>query len=242
MSIKAIVFDKDGTLLDYYSFWYPLACRATEIAYGEFGITANDVAEHVADLGLSDGKTDISGALPRGDHAGIVKALYERLCANGAECDIDSVVAAFAKGYSSEEAKSLGNVVPACDNIRELMLSLKKKGIRLALITLDDIIGTKICLAKLSIDDLFDEILAYDGKTPPKPAPDFMIGFMKKFSLDKSEVVMVGDTETDISFAKNSGVFSVGVGASEKSRCVLSAMGADVTLSDISELPAALGL
>ena len=48
---------------------------------------------------------------------------------------------------------------------------------------------------------------------------------------------MVGDTETDVLFAKNSGVCGIGVGKEESNRDYLASLGADITLPDISFIP-----
>jgi phosphoglycolate phosphatase-like HAD superfamily hydrolase len=64
--------------------------------------------------------------------------------------------------------------------------------------------------------------------------------FCEVHSFAKDEVIMVGDTESDILFALNSGVASVGVGKTEENRAFLSALGADAVYPDISYISAFL--
>ena len=86
-------------------------------------------------------------------------------------------------------------------------------------------------------DDLFDDIISADPDHPAKPDPYLMNAFLSRHSLLAEQTVMVGDTETDIAFAKNSGVHSVGVGRLAGNREHLLLSGAEITMPDISGIP-----
>ena len=241
MSIKAIVFDKDGTLVDYPAYWYPVARRATERAYAILGVAPDkimqdEIIDHVRELGTTESGVDINGALPRGDYAGIIAVLARRAAALGATFTAEECVDAFSRGYAAKETKACGRVVPTTPLLDKTLRKLKARGILLALITSDDELGARVCLDALGITDLFDKIIGYDAAVPPKPAPDHMLRFLDKHGLDKGEVLMVGDTFTDIAFAKNSGVTSVGVGKDKYSRDLLLAAGASHAVCDVSEI------
>ncbi|MBR2650121.1 MAG: HAD family hydrolase [Clostridia bacterium] len=232
--IKGIVFDKDGTLLSIPEYWYPVAHHATELIYSDFGAAPDDIDDHLADVGIFPSDVDISLALPRGDYAGIVESLYNHITKQGLPCEINALVRSFTDSYAKKETKACGGIVPICDNIRDVLSHLRDMGIILAVITSDDVPGAKYCLDRLGIADLFDMILAYDGITPAKPAPNFMEMFRERFSIGADEVIMVGDTETDILFAGNSGVKSIGVAKNEKNRNLLISYGADTVIYDIT--------
>ena len=53
--------------------------------------------------------------------------------------------------------------------------------------------------------------------------------------IEKSEILMVGDTQTDVLFAKNSGVKFMGVAKTENNKAVLSKI-ADTVANDLSYL------
>ena len=239
MKIKAIVFDKDGTLIDYSPYWYPVSQNAMRLCYERFGVSDENTDEFIKSLGVTPEFTDIKGALPRGAHREIFTAMADYIVSLGATAPYGEIL-----NYSIEAfgriSKPYGKVEPTCDNMRAVLTDLKERGIYIALITSDEIVGARIALERLGVLDLFDEIIAHDGVSPAKPDPHYMNKFCKVHSFAKDEVLMVGDTESDILFALNSGVASVGVGKTEENRAFLSALGADAVYPDISYISAFL--
>ena len=134
MSIKAIVFDKDGTLVDYPAYWYPVASRATERAYAILGVAPDkimqdEIIDHVRELGTTESGVDINGALPRGDYAGIIAVLARRAAALGATFTAEECVDAFSRGYAAKETKACGRVVPTTPLLDKTLRKLKARGI-----------------------------------------------------------------------------------------------------------------
>ena len=86
---------------------------------------------------------------------------------------------------------------------------------------------------EFGIGDLFEEVFTDDGVHPAKPDPAVIREICEKYPVSPREMCMVGDTATDIKFARAGGVRSV---------CVGSAAGADDYLEDISGLPALLNV
>ncbi len=137
MSIKAIVFDKDGTLIDYSSYWYYVGMAATEHAYRMLGITdipKGEIEAHVRELGVTKTYTDIEGGLPLGDHKGLVEALYRHAYALGKQPTVDECIAAFSAAYGAEDVKKKGNICPATPHLAATLRALKARGIRLILV------------------------------------------------------------------------------------------------------------
>ena len=233
MELKAIVFDKDGTLLDFDRLWIPAATANTSSVVSFFGAGADKIDRYLRSVGVMDGYVDIRGALPRGDYRAVTENMMECLSEEGIACDYDTLYPLCNAVYSAE-AKSADDIYPICEGLRESLLRLKAMGLTLAVITGDSREGALLCFDKLGISDLFDEILAYDGIHPPKPDRYYMDYFCNKFGFSPSEVLMVGDTETDMVFALNSGAYPLGVGKTESNRAHLKSVGARDALYDVS--------
>ena len=116
-----------------------------------------------------------------------------------------------------------------------MLEKLKNDGIKLAVVTTDDLQITHKCLEKLGIEDLFEKIYTDDGINPIKPNPGCALDFLNEFRIPPQKALMVGDTMTDIRFARNAGISVIGVGETANSRERLIPY-ADAVIPDISHL------
>ncbi len=235
MKIKGIVFDKDGTLLDYDKCWRPVTLAAIEYVgtkYPGSEVCREGIRER---LGLlPDGTMDIDGPHCRGFHAEIGRAFSDEYTLRGIEFDFETLMHEVGEGFRL--FLPVGEVVPTCDNMKEALLALKERGIKLGLITSDRIHGARHTLARLGLDDgIFEVLLTNDGKHPAKPDPYYMSVFERECGLSPEEILMVGDTFSDIDFGINAGAHTLGVGKSEKNRAKLGTR-AEYVARDVSEI------
>ncbi len=239
MKIKGIVFDKDGTLLDYERCWYPVTLAAIEQVAAKYP-GAEVCREGIKSrLGLlPDGSMDIDGPHCRGLHPEIAMAFLDEYEAAGIEYDRDTLIADVGEGFRT--SLPYGEVVPICDGMRELLESLKKQGIKLGLITSDTIYGARHTLSKLGIADAFEVLLTNDGEHPAKPDPYYMTVFERETGLSPDEILMVGDTFSDIDFGINAGTHTLGVAKTEKNRRKLETK-AEFVSYDITDIFNVLG-
>ncbi len=237
MITKAVIFDKDGTLMDFDSFWLPVTRNV--IKEVKRNRNAEDILESeiLNSLGIENDVTDINGVLCGGTYAQAGRVIYDVLKSHGCNCAVEEVTEFVTDSYL-RNCES-GMIKPACDNICGVLGRLKGEGIKLAVVTTDKSFVTKKCLKILGIDELLDRIYTDDDGFPAKPDPYCIFDFLEKEGLSSSEVVMVGDTLTDISFARNGGIRVIGVAKNGANRRRLAGR-ADVIIPDISHIFEAL--
>ena len=206
MSIKAIAFDKDGTLMRYEDFWCPVAEHAVEIILSEFDINKDKSRLFLDTIGAYDRKI---GILCYGTYKDMADAFAKTLKTLGISCDSNRLYQLTVSSF--HQSMRYGNIKPVCSNLPGVLSSLKKKGIILALVTADDLHGTAQFLNELKITDYFDEVCTFDRVHPSKPNPYYIKMMCQKYNLKPSEIIMVGDTSVDMDFAKNGKVTAVGV-------------------------------
>ncbi len=85
-----------------------------------------------------------------------------------------------------------------------LFQRLKGEKMRVGLSTADDYVATILSLKQLGIYSFFDFIGTSD-RYKGKPDPEMFSAFCEKLGLAASEVAVVGDTVTDLLFARNGG-------------------------------------
>ena len=206
MSIKAVLFDKDGTLMRYEDFWFPVAEHAVALIIREFGIEKDNSRLFLDAIGTYDGK---SGILCYGTYKDMADAFAETLKTLGISCDSDKLYQLTVESF--HQSLRFGKIKSVCSNLPGVLSSLRKNGLILALVTADDMHGAHQFLNKLRITDYFDEICTFDRIHPSKPNPYYIKMMCQKYNLEPSEIIMVGDTSVDMDFAKNGNVTVVGV-------------------------------
>lgn len=231
MKKEVIAFDKDGTLLSFDAFWVTVAQAAIDELLAHYGMDKALTGEILTILGVKNSVTDIDGLLCHGTYRGISKAVYEFLKERGLEAPPEEteerLVALFNKNTCH------GILKPTCENICEVLDRLKSEGRTLIVVTTDNREITCACLEGLGIRQYFDEIFTDDGIMPPKPDPTSITQYLRKRGLPKESALMVGDTMTDVRFARNAGINVMSVGASKENRSRLAPY-ADAVSADIS--------
>ena len=233
MKADAIIFDKDGTLLDFDSFWVAVSRKAVQDILTELGRTDIPVCEFLAAFGVHDGVTDMDSVLCKGTYEQLGQIIHRILAGHGCHISCDEAVKRTINAFNANA--DAGEIKPTCPDLAEVLTTLKKQNIKLAVVTTDNEEITRRCLKKLGIENLFDKIYTDDGKTPTKPDPCCAMDFSNVTGVKKEQMIMVGDTMTDVSFARNSGIAVIGVAKTDRNRSALAPY-ADAVISEMSEL------
>ncbi len=232
MRYRGILFDKDGTLLDFMRSWLPVYRRAAlEFADGDADLAERLLREHGYD---AEANRFISGSL----------------LAAGTNRQI--AVAWAAQTGSSEPADALGrrlssifgDLAPrhatAVDGLGDTLENLKGRGLSLGVATADSRRGIADTLHSFDVLRQFDFLAGYDSGHGVKPAAGMVLAFCRQLGFDPREVVVVGDNPHDMEMGRNARAgLCVGVLTGTSTRMDLEPI-ADLVLDDISALPATL--
>ncbi len=90
--------------------------------------------------------------------------------------------------------------------MKEILDGLKSQGVLLSIYTGKGREAAAITLRKLGIYDYFDLIITGDEVKEHKPSPEGIEVFLEKFNLEKNDVLMIGDSPSDIKAAAAAGV------------------------------------
>ena len=83
----------------------------------------------------------------------------------------------------------------------DLLVSLKNKGVRIALMTNDSKAGIEKFIVRNKLEGIFDSLWSAENK-PSKPKPEAVIELCKKMNLNPSECALISDADTDLRMAK----------------------------------------
>ncbi|HEX7949355.1 MAG TPA: HAD family hydrolase [Candidatus Limnocylindrales bacterium] len=221
--IELVVFDKDGTLIEFHPMWQ-----------GWVGELASRIAE-MTDRPLVDqvfsvlGVDRVTGAIaPHGLLASTPMARLRELLG---EALVDEGVApglaarAIAEAWQAPDP--VATATPTAD-LGRLLDRLAARGIRAAVATSDDRLPTERTLAALGIAARFETLACADDGHPAKPAPDPVLRIAERVGLAPDRMLVVGDAPVDMRMGRAAGVRRV-VG-------VLTGVGDAATLGPLADL------
>ncbi len=210
--IKGILFDKDGTLMDFHTFWVDTAIEIVPELLEKNRIPQQkEIQDRVlASMGIQNGKIMKGGILAHQTLPQIGNVVCETLKQDAFYLDQEEIGRQLVELFELHAKKSPQKYKPI-GNLQELILKLKDRGIYIGLATADTEKSANLSLTYLNIKEWFDYIGADNGIRKPKPNQEMFQEFQQMYHLKPTEIVMVGDTFNDMKFAKNSGGISVGV-------------------------------
>ena len=212
MSIKLVIFDLDGTLIDSLQD----ITNAVNHATRPYGIAEKSVPELGEPLGTG------------------ISILIDRVLADRRDELKDAVMERFMDYYSN----NLIVHTTLYSGVRDLLERLA--GCKKAVVTNKRERFARIILDELGIGPCFDSVLGSDSVAEKKPSPVPLLHLLDLYNLSASEAVMVGDSEIDIAAGKGAGVRTVGVTYGYRDRGALE--DADFIIDDILELPGVIDI
>jgi len=242
MKYKGIVFDKDGTLIDFHATWSPTYhFAATELAKGDPILAIELLTQHGYDATT---QRFMGGSLlAAGNNEEIAQAWSKQLPyinASGNDREAEWVCRALADQLHDIFAEQGGINSTAVPDLKRVLQQLKISGLKLGVATADSYQGILNTLGNFDVIKEFDFLCGYDSGHGTKPEAGMVLAFCQSQSLNPSEVVVVGDNSHDIEMGKNANAgLCVGVLTGTSTRDQLEKI-ADVVLNDIRQLPALL--
>lgn len=230
--IKGLLFDKDGTLVDFQKTWFAIGdLMALRAAGGDRA--GADALLDAAGYDFAAGRFRADSVFAAGTNADIVALWYPDLPAS----ERQTMLAEYDAFTATEGAAHAVALPGICDAIAALHAS----GLRIGLCTNDSTGGAEKTLLALGIAQMFDAIYGYDAVANPKPAPDAIYAFCDMTGLKPREIAMIGDNRHDLVMARAGGAgLAVAVLSGTGTRETLAPL-ADVVLDSVAALPGWLG-
>jgi phosphoglycolate phosphatase len=200
--IRGILFDKDGTLIDYAASWGPVNLKAALLAAG--GDAA--LAAGLLTAGGCDTATGVAGpdtVLAAGNTVEIAACWV----AAGARLGLADLIRTLDTLFS--ESATLA--VPVTD-LPVLLRRLAGRGFKLGIASSDNERSIRLAAAYLGIDGFLDFVVGYDSGAGHKPDPGMVHAFCRATGLLPGEIAMVGDNTHDLAMGRAAGVgLTIGV-------------------------------
>jgi phosphoglycolate phosphatase len=229
MRIDAVLFDKDGTLLDYARSWRAINHNAATLA------AAGDqtLYRHLLAVGGMDPETGhVAPDSPLA--AGTAAEIAAAWIAGGSPVPLPDLT----RGLDAIFRDGVAHVVPTVD-LAELFARLRGRGLRLGIASSDGETAIAATAERFGILTSLDFIAGYDSGHGGKPGPGMLLAFCDAVGIEPRRTAVVGDNAHDMAMARSGGAgLRVGVLTGTGTRATLSE--AHACLDSIADLEALL--
>jgi len=205
--IDLVVFDKDGTLIDFHHLWVTRAYRCMEelVQHAQGGEDLRCALHHSLGYDPQSRRARVDGPLAMASMAKLYTVVSAVLYQHGldwqrAERLVEDILMAGLGAVPSPD------LIQPLGDVAGLFRHLAAAGVRIALATSDNRTPTQVTLPLLDIETQVSMLVCGDDPIPNKPAPDALWHLAEKLEVEPGRMMMVGDTAGDLIAATNAGV------------------------------------
>jgi phosphoglycolate phosphatase len=212
---ELVVFDKDGTLIDFHAMWGGWVVELARRLERASGVALAERLYRAVGFDAGTGKVEPNGPLAIASMADLRTLTVEVLRAAG----VPAAHAEHADAIAWYVPDPVALARPLAD-LPALFAALRERGLRIAIATTDDRAPTQATAAALGITKLVDALACGDDGHALKPAPDAVLSLCRQLGVAPEQTAVVGDTSADMRMGRAAGVGLVvgvlsGVGTSE---------------------------
>lgn len=217
MTITAVIFDLDGTLV-------------------EFKLDYRTERVEVQELLIEEGVPDTVLSMEDGLFAALRRVMLHMREVGEAQEKIERIkttVLTMADQYELRAARET-NLIP---RVHETLQTLKNMKLEIALFTIDGEKATSSVLRRFSIRHFFDAVITRDSVSAVKPDSAHLQVALDALKVKPSEAIVVGDSTLDMKCASALEVLAVGVITGIATAEGLVNAGASYLASSAAEIP-----
>jgi phosphoglycolate phosphatase len=226
--MRGVLFDKDGTLLDFEASWsavYRELCL--DLAEGDEAAAQSMLI--AGGLDPETGRFRSGGPLAAGTTVDIVEVWYPHLAGAEQRAMVERIDHVFHRN-------GITCSVPV-PGLRLALAELEQAGLAMGVATNDGTTATRAALSALGLDRFLPHVFGYDSVPRPKPAPDTVHAFCAAIAASPREIVVIGDNPHDLEMARNAGAgAAIGVLTGNSGSQDLAPL-ADAVLDSVADLP-----
>jgi phosphoglycolate phosphatase len=231
--IDVVIFDKDGTLIDFHAMWGGWARTLGDRLDGTIRRPVSPDVYATVGFDPSTGRVAPGGLLATGTMAGIeetIATVLRRYCPSIAAARRATQAAWFLPDPTQAE--------PLAD-LSRLFGRLRDSGRRIAVVTTDDRAPTEATLRALGVRRHVEALVCGDDGFAMKPAPDPVVAVCHAFRSEPSRVLVVGDTPADLEMGRSAGAALV-IGVRSGVAPTADLAGADQVIDSVADLLGAI--
>lgn len=213
IDVECVVFDKDGTLIDFDHIWSSRIRKAVDnlLVVMQKGVKLRSDIFRSVGVSLQNGTIFDLSPMSIGTAAQIEIIVATVLYQHGFDWQLAQQVVA-------DEFLPVLNALPTREELKPLgdlpyvFSKLQAAGIQIAIATMDDRVGTEASLQLLGIRQYVDMLVCGDDPLPSKPDIAVLQSITDQLGVGFDKMMMVGDSVNDLLMARSASLaFTLGI-------------------------------
>ncbi len=221
--IDLMIFDKDGTLIDFHLMWSDWVGALADGLADAHGSSLETVVFPMMGIDPATGRVYPHGALAATPMVRLRSMLVDALTEHG----LDQAEANRVVGVAWHGPDPVELARPITD-LHALFTGLRRAGTRIAVATSDDREPTERTLQHFGVSDLVEALACADDGRAVKPSPDAVHWICRSLDIPEARTAVIGDAPADLHMARAAGVALV-IG-------VLTGVGDEQALAPLADL------
>ena len=217
MSIKAVIFDLDGTLIAFKL---------------DINTCRTEVIQHLTEKGLPRSMFSIKETA-----FDMLVKVKNYMTSQGIRdknfAEIEKLVVSTVERFELEAART----TEMFRGIPETLKALKDMNLKLAVCTISGKNATDHSFKRFNLEPFFDAVIPRESVSAVKPHPIHLETALNALKTSPEEAMLVGDSVKDMTCATRLKVLAVGVTTGISSREELTRAGAHYIISSVNDLP-----
>jgi phosphoglycolate phosphatase len=210
--VEAVLFDKDGTLIDSHRYWGRIIEKraAAIIRHYSLGPDLYEGLCSAMGFSLRDRTLLPDGPIALVSREEVIDAVHRFLLGR----QVPSSTGVLADIFTREHTLFLPEMfehIRLLPAVREILVGLRSQAVKLAVVTTDTIINTRETLRYLGIDGFFDAVIGKESTTQAKVTGGPAREALRMLHSRPEHTVSIGDAPMDLVMATNSGL-KAGIG------------------------------
>src|SRR5574341_720913 len=197
---EAIVFDKDGTLIDFDAMWGVWVTELADRLEAATQQPLRDTVYQAMGYDAARGRVLAQGRLavtPMQELRTLVLSILRTVGLPPSDAEL-----ALAAVWRAPDPVALARPFT---HLPTLFRRLRSNGIKVAIATTDDREPTLATLAGLGVGEMVDAMVCADDGLAVKPAPDMVTAICSRLNTSAARAVVVGDSAADLQMGKRAG-------------------------------------